>query len=252
VSVSFTPGAAGARSATLQVADDAPGSPQSVALSGTGSTSSIAFDKSLGTFSQNVGGTAMKLTTSADAIAHSRVFVFLEWANGSRTLSSVAGGGLTWTVDYQAKESSNEHLAIASADAPAGLPSGTLVTATFSGSVTLGLIAGASFTGVASASPVDAATATAQDGVAGWAGTVTRTNAADLVLGFSTIDENTTSTATAPSTEIHDFGNSAYYAWVTTTYAITSSAGATTVAGTWAKSSGATGNLTIAVAYKGA
>ncbi len=178
--------------------------------------------------------------------------MFVQWANASRTLSSVAGGGLTWTVDFQAKESNNEHLAIASADAPAGLASGTVVTATFSGSVTLGLMSGASFTGIASASPVDAATSATQAGVRPWTATVTRTNATDLVLGVSTIDANATSTATAPNTEIHDFGNSAYFSWMTSTYAITSATGATTVAGTWSANSGAIGNLTLAVAYKGA
>jgi hypothetical protein len=246
--VTFHPGAQGARSASLSVADDASGSPQSVALSGTGSTSSIAFDRSLGTKTENVGGTTMTLTTAGAAAAGSRVFV--EWNNSTRTLTSLAGGGLTWTVDFQAKESNNNHLAIASANAPAGLPSGTVLTATFSGSVTHGLIAAASFTGIAGTSAVDGTGSTTGAGVRAWSASVTTTNATDLVLAFSTIDANTTSTATAPATEIHDFGDVNFYGWATTAYSTAAAAGAQTIAGTWAANTGAIGNLTIAVAYK--
>ena len=95
----------------------------------------------------------MRFTTSAAAVARSRVFVFVTWNNATRTLTSLSGGGLTWTVDVQAKDSSNTHGAIASASAPAGLVSGTALTATFSGSVGHGLMAAASFTGIASTVP---------------------------------------------------------------------------------------------------
>jgi hypothetical protein len=79
---------------------------------------------------------------------------------------------------------------------------------------------------------------------------VTTTNPNDLVVGWSTIDANATSAATAPNVEIHDFGNSAFFSWATSTYRIESTAGSKTVNGTWSGNSGATANATVAVAYR--
>jgi hypothetical protein len=249
ISVTFTPGAVGNRSATVTISDNAAGSPQTVALTGSG-TAAIVFDKSLGTKGENGKGTQATLTTSAAAASGSRVFVFVNWNNASQTLSSVSGGGLTWTVDRQAKDTTNFHGAIASAAAPAGLASGTVITATFSGPVTRGLIAAASFTGIASTSPLDVAGSNLQGGVAAWTGSVTTTKANDLVLGWSGIDANATSTPTAPNAEIHDFGQASYHAWATSVYRIESTAGAKTVNGTWSKVSGAAANVTVVAAYR--
>jgi Abnormal spindle-like microcephaly-assoc'd, ASPM-SPD-2-Hydin len=250
ISVSFSPAAAGPRAASVQIADDASGSPHSVALSGTGSTTTISFDKSLGTKTENANGATMTLTTSGAAVAGARVFVFVSWTHSTRTLTSVTGGGLTWTVDRQQKATGNNaRVAIASAAAPTGLASGVVLTATFSGPVTHGLIAAASFTGVATTAPVDATGSATGTGTA-WSGSVTTTNANDLVLGFSTIDANATSAPTAPNTEIHDFGNTSYYGWATSVYRIETTTGTKTVNGTWSSSSGSTGSVTIVVAYK--
>jgi hypothetical protein len=248
--VTFKPTAAGPRSASVQVADDASGSPQTIALSGSGSTSAIGFDKSLGKKSENVGGTTMTLTTAAAAVAHARVVLFVGWNDASRTLLSVSGGGLTWTVDGQVKDANNDHLGIASADAPAGLATGIVLTATFSASVTHGLISAASFTGIAAAAAVDAVASTTQAGVAAWSASVTTLNASDLVVGVSTIDANTTSTPTAPNLEIFDFGDVNYWGWMNGVYRIESAAGAKTVNGSWASAAGSTSNATLAIAYK--
>jgi hypothetical protein len=250
VSLTFTPTALGSRTATVAVTDDAAGSPHSVTLSGTATDSSIAFDKNLGKKTDNVSRKTITLTTSAAAASRSRAFVFVNWNNGTRTLASVTGGGLSWTIDRQAKDTSNYRGAIASADAPAGLPSGTVITATFSAAVTHGLIAAASFTGIASTSPLDAANNCAQGGVAAWTCSVTTTNASDLVLGWSGIDANTTSTAAAPNTEIHDFGDVNYHGWATSAYRIESSSGSKTVNGSWLGATGATANVTVVAAYK--
>jgi len=250
ISVTFRPGGAGARSGSVQIADDAAGSPHSLPLSGSGSTSAIAFDKNLGSKTYNVASTTMALTTTAAAAAHSRVFVFVQWNNSTRTLTSVSGGGLTWTVDIQAKEANNEHLAIASADNPAGLAAGATITATFSGSAGHGLIAGASFTGVSAQTPLDATASSTGSGSRTWSATLTTQNASDLVLAVSTIDANTTSTTSQPATEIHDYGDVNYYAWQTSAYQTTTSPGTQTTTGTWAANTNATGNLTITAAYK--
>jgi hypothetical protein len=61
ISVAFTPGANGARAATLNIADNATGSPQMVALSGTGGTSSVIITVAPGgstTATTVSGGTA--------------------------------------------------------------------------------------------------------------------------------------------------------------------------------------------------
>jgi hypothetical protein len=250
ISVRFSPSAAGPRGASVQITDDASGSPRSVALSGTGSTTAIAFDRSLGTKTDNVAATTMTLTTSGAAVPGARVFVLVSWSHSTRTLTSVSGGGLTWTVDRQQKAAGNDaRVAIASAAAPSGLASGTTLTATFSGSVTHGLIAAASFTGIATSAPVDATASATGSGTA-WSTSVTTTNANDLVLGFSTIDANATSTPSASNTEVHDFGDVNYYGWATSVYRIETTTGAKIVSGTWSSSTGSTGSVTIAVAYK--
>jgi lysophospholipase L1-like esterase len=250
ISVTFAPIALGGRTASVTISDDAPGSPHGLALSGTGSNSAILFDRSLGTKTENVGGTTMKLTTAGAAASRSRVFVFLTWNNGTRTLTSVAGGGLTWTVDVQAKDASNNHGAIASANATSGLASGSTITATFSGSVGHGLMSGASLTGIASTFPLDAAASSVQGGVAGWTAGLTTTNANDLLLGWSSIDTSATSIPTSPAAEIHDFGDQWFNEWSTSVYRIETSAGAKTVSGLWSRATGSSANVTVAAAYK--
>jgi len=250
ISVTFTPRAAGARSASVTIDDDAAGSPHAVTLTGSGGTSAVAFDRDLGANSESASGKKATLTTTAAAAPGSRVFVFVNWKNASRTLASVTGGGLTWTIDRQAQDARNFHGAIASATAPTGLAAGTVITANFSGPVTKGLIAAASFTGIASASPLDASGSNVQAGVAAWTASVTTTNANDLVLGWSGINAQATSTATAPNVEIHDVRNSAYSESATSAYRIESTAGVKAVNGTWSQPSGATANITVVAAYR--
>jgi N,N-dimethylformamidase beta subunit-like protein/HYDIN/CFA65/VesB family protein/centrosomal CEP192-like protein len=250
ISVTFTPTATGSRSASLSVTDNAPSSPQTVALSGTGG-GPIAFDANLGAKNENATSTTMTLTTTGSAAAQTRVFVFVNWFHASRMLTSVSGGGLTWTVDAQIKDSSKYHGAIASASAPVGLPVGTVITATFSGSVTHGLIAATSFSGIVPTGAIDATATSTQHGVAAWTGTVTTINPHDLVLGWSGLDHVTTSTPTAPNVEIHDFSNGVYGESATSAYRIEASAGAKTVNGTWLNRTGSTANNTTVVAYKG-
>jgi hypothetical protein len=192
----------------------------------------------------------MTLTTAAGAAASSRIVLYVVWWHGTRTLSSVTGGGLTWTIDRQVQNASNFRIAIASASAPFGLAPGQVLKASFNGAVRHGLISAASFTGISPTSPVDASASATQGGVVGWNAGVTTTNSNDLVVGLSTIDANATSTATAPNTEVHDFGNASFRSWVTSTYRIDTTAGLKTVNGTWSNASGSTANATLAVAYR--
>jgi hypothetical protein len=250
ISVTFTPSATGARSATVQVTDNASDSPQSVALSGTGALAAIAFDKTLGQRGQNTTSSTLKLTTNAAAVSGSRVFVFVDWWSGSGTLASLSGGGLSWSVDVQAKDTTSYHTAIVSASAPNGLASNTVLTATFSQNVTTGLIAAASFTGIASSSPLDVQASNLQGGVAAWTASVQTTNANDLVLGWSGIDKNTTSTAASPNLKLFGFGNNPFGESATAEYQIANTTGTKTVNGTWANASNSTANSTVIAAYK--
>jgi hypothetical protein len=141
-------------------------------------------------------------------------------------------------------------VAIATANAPNGLTSGTQITATFSGAVTLGDMAAASFSGIAATSPVDVGATSTQSGVAGWTATVTTTNPNDLLLGLSEIDAVTSSTAIAPNLQLHNFNQASFKSSVTSEYQIDNSIGSPVVNGTWASASGATANATVVVAYK--
>ena len=68
ISVVFTPSAAGARSATLSIADNASGSPQTVALSGTGATSSGGNGGLSGQIVAVAGGGSTPPSTTPEAL----------------------------------------------------------------------------------------------------------------------------------------------------------------------------------------
>ena len=125
-----------------------------------------------------------------------------------------------------------------------------MLTATFAQNVTSGLIAAASFTGIAASSTPDVTGINLQGGVAGWKASVTTTNASDLVLGWSGIDTNTTNTAASPNTKLFDFGNTTFGEHATAEYQIATTTGTNTVAGKWANASGATANSTVVAAYR--
>jgi hypothetical protein len=96
----------------------------------------IAFDQDLG--SNNSGGgssNTVTLTTSATASAGTRIVVWASAYAITNTVDSCSGGGLTWVRDLNVSPGSNNPQgAFFSADAPAGLPSGTVLTVTYSGS----------------------------------------------------------------------------------------------------------------------
>jgi len=209
-------------------------------------------DATLGGGKTNTSTLTMKLKTAAAAAPGSRIVLFLSWAHRTRTLASVAGGGLTWSVDVQASDASdnNNHGAIASAYAPDGLPSGTVITATFSAAVVHGFIAAVSFTGIASSDPVDTATSTVQGGVAAWNATLPSARSGDLVVGWTNLDAVTGDTANPSVSELVDMSDADYWGSATAVYTVAQANGPATVSGTWARAGGSTGNVTVAVAYR--
>jgi hypothetical protein len=212
----------------------------------------IAVDQSTlgGDFTNDVSSTASIPFTTTNVVASGGFIVLLVTWHKGVTLSSVAGGSLTWTIDLQgASTASNGSVALVSAQAPSGLASSTTITATLSSASTgVQSICGTSFTGVKTSSPVDVTSAltdfttttawtTASTTIA--AGSVLVANAVQLTGGF-------TSTPTSPSIETHDQNAGVGSFSETSAYRIEAAGGAFTVAGTW--SSSATGTA-AGVAY---
>lgn len=217
----------------------------------------IAFDAQLG--SNQVAATATTITlTTANTVASGGFIVLLvgNFITGTPVVSSVSGGGLTWAVDKTVKNS-QLGIGLASAQAPAGLASGTVLTATYSATTTSRGISGVSFTGIATSTPVDAtASATPATGTAWNGGGVVTTNANDVVVGAAMGDAGagTTSTPGAGWTEVPttagDFNSGASGDSWTLVYQIVAATGTYTPSGTWLASQ--TTNGGVGVAYKAA
>jgi hypothetical protein len=191
------------------------------------------------------------ITTNATAPSGSLVIAVISW--GSSTARTVAmSGTLTWATDQsQAFNGAVQWgYAICSAQAPSGLASSTVLTATFSGTILGANIAVFYCTGLATSSPTDVSTGQGVNTAsASWTtGTNTTTVADTLVIGGCIIDANTSSTATV-GTELADWLNTAHDWTTTTTYRILSATALTSLTGTWGVS-GAADKTSAFVAYK--
>lgn len=212
---------------------------------------SIALDQlSIGQLADDTSGSSIAFTTTQNVAANGFIVLTATWVNSAGpTLSSVAGGGLTWSIDKQGFGSANADVGVISAQAPAGLSSGTTITATLSGS-TLGgrSICGTSFTGVNSSSALDTTNGPTDNAGAAWTtGSMSILAGSVIVACSADFAALHTSTVTAPSIEAHDFGDGGFAQ--TTCYRIEASAGSYTVAGTWSTSEVGSTN---AAAYKAA
>lgn len=90
----------------------------------------IALSASPG-YAHGFGSTIAETTASAVLSANKIVGLVAWWGGAGGDLSSISGGGLTWNIEVQ-NTGTSYRFAIISADAPAGMPSSTTVTATFS------------------------------------------------------------------------------------------------------------------------
>jgi hypothetical protein len=199
----------------------------------------IAIDKAnAGTFAADAGSTTIPVTTT-QTIAPGAIIVGFGWNDKTITLSSVSGGGLTWTILAQRQWSggggSFDATALVMAQAPAGLASGTTITATLSGSGIGRVAAVSSFTGVKTSSPVDGTAVTAQS-----AGTLTTTwtsgsyaiLAGSALVSVAWADIGDTHTATAGTEAVESFDPDDNYG-LALVYRIESSAGSYNNAGTF-------------------
>lgn len=213
----------------------------------------ITVDKaSIGTATGDPSSTTIALTTNQAVAAGGLAVLSLGWANVV-DLSSVSGGGLAWTIRQgrAAGGPGSANSALVYAIAPAGMPSGTTITATFTAGAVARTMGGMSLLGVDTSTPVDITDTPVGQNVATTAWT---TNSMSIQAGSAIVatcwneTSNPTSTPTAPSLEALDWG---YVGGVsqTTAYRIEAAAGSYTVAGTWGS---AVKSVTNAVAFKAA
>jgi hypothetical protein len=208
----------------------------------------------LGTATQTAAGTTMAFTTTAAVASGARIIVTGGCWDVIATVSSVAGGGLTWTIDKQGHDLIvvNPNPYIVSANAPSGLASGTTITVTFNLEADVaGTIGGSSFLGIDTTTPVEEAGGPVgvSPAATAWASPSMTIDAGALLIATCWNETNSSaSTPSAGSTEALDFSNADGYGQ-TTAYRIEASAGTYTVAGTWGTAAQSTTN---AVAYKAA
>lgn len=150
-------------------------------------------------------------TTTSSVAAGRKVIAVVSWY-GSQTLSSVSGGGLTWTVHGQTSGSEYK-MAYASADAPAGLASGVTITATLSGSAFARSLNLSSCDGLElnTNAPVDGSNFPAPAFLdSAWSVAVTTANATDVLFGAAWVTFLAPSgmAATAPATEVYEWADS--------------------------------------------
>lgn len=166
---------------------------------------------SAGNYANGAASTIGDTTTSSIA-AGRKVIALVSWYGGE-SLTSLSGGGLTWTVDV-VSPGSGARAAIVSADAPAGLASGTTITATFSGGTFALGIGIASCDGLvtnAAGAVDDTDAAYTAPGVAApfWSTSLTTTNANDVLIGGGFISFESSGVApTSPASEIYEWAAS--------------------------------------------
>src|SRR3954467_3304674 len=119
----------------------------------------VAWVQSIATpFTNGGNASTIPITTTAAVTAGNRIVAKFFYTSTFQTVSGVSGGGLTWTVDAVGNfggGAAKSNVVIASAPAPAGLASGTVITCTLSG---LANAQGATldeYSGIATASPTD-------------------------------------------------------------------------------------------------
>lgn len=198
----------------------------------------IAVDQaSLGTAFADPSTTTIALTTTAAVAAGAQINLVAGWFNAV-TISGASGGALTWTVDKQGHPTTPalSNSAVVRAPAPAGLASGTTITITFSGGAVARNIAGTSFTGVATSSPVDGTPPATTGGVTttAWASSSATILAGSMLIAGAYNETNDfNNTPTSPSVQDVIVHNTASGVSSVTCHRIEASAGTYTVAGTW-------------------
>lgn len=214
----------------------------------------ISLDQgNLGNFAQDSALSIVPVLTAQPAAAGTRVIFAFTWF-GALTLTSIDGGGLTWSIDNQQRGGGGSaNIGIGSAYAPSGLPAGTTVNGNLSGSSAGGNSGcGLSLNGVLAAAPLDTIDGPVNTATTAWTTNgMTIADGSVIVAASSNFHTFATSLPTAPSVEDQDFGVSPTAFALTVCHRIEAVGGSFTVAGTWSASTVGNGQTT-AVAYKAA
>jgi phosphodiesterase/alkaline phosphatase D-like protein len=185
ITVTFTPAATGARTATLTITDDAAGSPQTLNLSGTGATSSVSLSPASLTFvNQSVGTSsaaqAVTLTNSGTTVL----------TLTSITITGTNGGDFSQTNNCGASLAAGANCAINVTFTPTatGARSGTLtITDNAPNGPQTVALTGTGASPAASLSPASLAFGNQPVGVASAAQAVTLTNSGTAALTLTSI-----------------------------------------------------------------
>jgi hypothetical protein len=156
--------------------------------------------------------------------------------NEDLTVTGVSGGGLTWVLDHMAKDASDyATVCIASAQCPAGLASGTTITANFSGNAQSRYLGMSSFTGVKTSNPVDGTPigTLTMASVQPWSTGNYTIQAGSLIVGTSYDVANGPANTPSAGTELWDINDPAGPNSACAQYRIEASAGAYPLSGSW-------------------
>jgi hypothetical protein len=190
---------------------------------GTFAPAVITVDQlTLGTNTNLSGaGQAISLVTTQPVAAGATIVLGIVDNGDTTPLSSVSGGGLTWTIDRNVLggDTGGTRIMFATALAPVGLAAGATLTASWPGGFTgNGLfIAGMSFLGMKTTSPLDGSppVKTSVNGITAWSTNTQAIQAGSVMVGVlsagSTTGTNTPDSPQLESTEYDDVANSNAY-----------------------------------------
>jgi hypothetical protein len=194
----------------------------------------IALDQPLG---QNLAttGTTVTVTTTATAAAGSKIFAYFSWWNSGSATLTVAGGGLTWSSRVQVNGGGGDRYAIWSADAPAGLASGSTITARPGPAAAGSSSTVVSYTGLATGTAADATNTATGTGASWSSGSATNLSADALFIGGS--GNETTSTTSTPTAGTEITGSDQYsltaQQGAVAGYTIAATVASQAITGTW-------------------
>lgn len=200
--------------------------------------------------SLEASGTSTTIAVNTTGVIASGDFLVacVGFATGE-TLSSIAGGSLTWSIDKNGIDGGSfAGCAICSAQCPAGLASGTTITATFTGTCSTRSLGMSVFSGVKTSSPVDGTPIgiLTMASVQPWSTGNYAIAAGSVIVGISLdVATSTTNTPTAGS-ELWDTNDASGPNSVCAQYRIEPSAGSYPVSGSWGS---ANDSRVAAVAY---
>lgn len=211
----------------------------------------IAIDlTTIGSQITDSSSTTYSFTTTGAVASNGFIVLGFHCVDGPTSIVSVAdnGPGLTYTVDKSGFGSFSNFGAIISAQAPAGMASGKIITITINTGGVSALFGGCSFTGVKTSSPVDGTVLgpTNTSAATAWTTGNYAVAAGSVIVGYCINTTNASAnTPTAPSLENYEGNNGADFGGAME-YRIESGSGSVPVAGAWGTACNSTN---FAVAY---